>query len=102
MLIFSEFQLHSWFVFFNYLYLLGCSCSVSLSFAIAQLYCFWPFIWDHKCATFISSCRADIYFGVSVCVNAGKLALKVHRGYEGEKNVIGLSVKLYKIFFRCV
>lgn len=71
---------------------------MSLSFAIAQLYCFWPFIWDHKCATFISSCRADIYFGVSVCVNAGKLALKVHRGYEGEKNVIGLSVKLYKIF----
>ena len=80
---------------------------MSLSFAIAQLYCFWPFILDHKCATFITSCRADIYFGVSVCVNAEKLALKVHREYEGKKNVIDLSIKIVlrhgaQNIFQCV
>lgn len=77
---------------------------MSLSFVIAQLYCFWPFILDHKCATFISTRRADIYFGVSVHVNAGKLALKVHRGCEGNKNVIGISIETLctKYFAKCL
>lgn len=38
-----------------------------------------PFILCNKCATFLLTLRADIYFGVSVCVDAQKIVLKVHR-----------------------